>query len=713
MSPEQAKGFEADQRSDIFSFGCILYELLTGRAAFDGDTASEILASVLKTEVDLTALPARLNPRLVEVLRRCLEKNPKKRWHAAADVRVEIESAIDRPVVADEARPAGVAQRPLWRRASALAAAAIVGAALAGYAAWSLKPPPATSVARFRIALADGEVFTNTARRFVDFSPDGTKLTYVANQRIYVRELNALESRLLAGVENAPLSNPTFSPDGQSIVYGVAGSTGPPVLIKRVALGGGAAVRVCEVESVTGLRWDEHGIVIGQGAREIVRVSPDGGTPEVIVAAGADEFLGSPQILPGGRTVLYTVKKASENWETGQIVVQPLGGGERKVLVAGGSDGRYLPTGHLVYTLSGVLLGVRFDVNQLAVVGGPVPLVEGVRRSISPNASGSAQVGISDTGALVYAPGPVSSAGPGNDLALFDRKGESQRLNLPTGITYHAPRVSPDGRFVAFESDDSKEAVVWVYELSGSSARRRLTFGGNNRAPAWSPDGQWIAFQSDREGDVAVFRQRADGSGAAAERLTKPDKGAQHIPQDWSPDGERLLVTVRQDQQFVLTTLTLKDRKLEPFADARSPVMVNAAFSPDGRWIAYQGRSPGNVVYVQPFPSTGAKYLLPQPGAGHPTWSPKGDEILVNWALQRSAIITVKTTPNFAFGQPADFPRAGRGEPSPATDRTNIDFLPDGQRIVGVTAIGQPGVTADEFVVVLNWFEELKQRLQN
>ncbi|MGQ0735859.1 MAG: hypothetical protein ACT4QD_19670 [Acidobacteriota bacterium] len=556
--------------------------------------------------------------------------------------------------------------------------------------------------------MAEGEEFTNNARRFVDLSPDGATLAYVAVQRLYLRDLDTLEPRVLVPGPVPVPANPTFAPDGQSLAYSLfSGAAGQ---IKRVALTGGPSVTVCEADLVAGMRWDEHGIVFGQGPKGILRVSPNGGTPEVIATAGADEHLGSPQILPGGRVLLYGVKKAGESWDAAQIAAQPLDGGERTVLITGGADGRYLPTGHLVYVRSGVLLAVGFDVDRLAVVGGAVPVVEGVRRSITSGSSGSAQMSISSNGTLVYAPGVVSAESPANDLAFFDRKGENQPLKLPPAV-YRAPRVSPDGRFVALETDDTREAIVWVHELSGSSALRRLTFGGNNRAPLWSPDGLWIAFQSDREGDRAIFRQRADGSGAA-ERLTKPEQGSEHIPQDWSPDGERLLVTVRRDpREFTLVTTTLKDRTLAPFSDARSSTMINAAFSPDGRWIAYQGRdAAGNVVYVEPFPTTGAKYLLPRPGAGHPTWSPKGDEILVNWAPQASAIVAVKTTPSFAFGQPAAFPRNGRGEPNPTTDRTNVDFMPDGQRLVGVLQIGAvPGGGASDLVVVLNWQEELKR----
>ena len=709
MSPEQAKGYEADQRSDIFSFGCILFELLTGRRAFDGESVSDVLASVLKSEADFTQLPSRLNPRLVELLGRCLEKSPKKRWHAAADVRVEIESIIGRGLITPE-RPAAASVRPLWKRAITVAAAALAGAGIAGYGVWTLKPEPSGTVARFLVQLPEGVTFSNTSRRVVDVSPDGTKLVYVGGSRLYLREVGSLESRVVAGTESATApGNPVFSPDGQSIAYAVAASGGGQ--IKKVSVTGGAAVTVCDIGSVLGMSWGEQGIVIGQGPKGIVRVSPNGGQPEVLLAAGPDEHLGSPQLLAGGTVLLYTTKKASENWERGQIAAQRLAGGERKALINGGTDGRYLATGHLVYMLSGVLLAVPFDVQQLEVIGGPVPVVEGVRRaSMNAASSGSSQMAVSGNGTLVYVPGQVSSDA-GNDLAFFDRDGKTEQLKLPLDV-YGAPRVSPDGKLLAFETTNEKDSAVWVYELSGATAMRRLTFGGKNRAPMWSPDGQWIAFQSDREGDLAIFRQRADGSGAA-ERLTTPERGSEHIPQHWSPDGARLLFTIRRDQQFTLATMSLTDRKIAPVADTQSPVMINAMFAPDGRWIAYQGREgSGNVVYVQPFPSTGAKYLLPQEGAGHPTWLPKGNEIVVNYAPQRSAIVTVTARPGFAFGRPSEFPRGGRFEPNPATERRNIDFMPDGRRLIGVLLPGQSGgVVSNQFVVVLNWFEELRQRV--
>jgi dipeptidyl aminopeptidase/acylaminoacyl peptidase len=391
--------------------------------------------------------------------------------------------------------------------------------------------------------------------------------------------------------------------------------------------------------------------------------------------------------------------------------VQPLGGGERRVLVEGGAAGRYVSTGHLVYAVSGTLRAVAFDPGTFAVSGGAVPIVEGVQRAaLVGTGTGAAHLGYSTSGSLAYVPGPVRVSDDGTDLALFDRKGGRQLLNLPIGA-YSSPRVSRDGRFLAFEMAGEREASIWVYELSANRAPQQLTFGGNNRAPVWSPDGRSVAFQSDRDGDGAIFVQRADGSGTA-ERLSKPEAGLAHVPQSWSRDGAHLLFSVQKGDAFTLWTLAVADRKAEPFGAVAAR---EASFSPDGRWVAYQAREAGlNVVYVEPFPRTGAKYLASQRG-GHPFWSPKGDEIVMNTRSTQSTAVSVVTTPRVAFGAPTEFVRTGRYEGDPLTARRNADMMPDG-RVIGVlNEVGQAGSgeTSDQrqITVVLNWHEELKQRV--
>jgi Tol biopolymer transport system component len=271
---------------------------------------------------------------------------------------------------------------------------------------------------------------------------------------------------------------------------------------------------------------------------------------------------------------------------------------------------------------------------------------------------------------------------------------------------------------VAFEREDDREANVLLYELAGTTEPRRLTFGGRNRAAVWSGDSQWVAFQSDREGDIAIYRQRADGTGTA-ERLTKPERGTVHIPQSWSLDGAHLLFTVEADQRNQLWTLDIMNQRAARFSNVQSPTLVQAAFSPDGRWVAYQSSEPGgarvtasgsrNSTYVEPFPPTGAKYLL-SVAAGHPYWSRKGDRLLFENGPSTTGWVPVSTAPAFAFGKVVDYPRGVRVSNNSTAGRRGSDAMPDG-RILGLMPSSAPGAGLSQITVVLNWTEELKQRV--
>ncbi len=259
---------------------------------------------------------------------------------------------------------------------------------------------------------------------------------------------------------------------------------------------------------------------------------------------------------------------------------------------------------------------------------------------------GSANFAFSNTGSLVYVPGSPSAGQ--QDVVLFDRKGVAEALKLPPG-RYDYPRVSPDGKRIALATNDGKEVVVSIHELSGSSSIRRLTFGGNNRFPLWSADGRRVAFQSDREGDLAVFWQPADGG--TAERLTTPERGTSHVPESWSPNGEVLLFSATKDFVSSLWMLSMRDRKATPFGDVKdSSLPTNAMFSPDGRWVAYQigeAELAEGTTYVQPFPPTGTKYQIAR--GGRPLWSRDGKELFFVPAPGRFMAVTVRTDPNFTF----------------------------------------------------------------
>ena len=270
------------------------------------------------------------------------------------------------------------------------------------------------------------------------------------------------------------------------------------------------------------MSWTGDDILWGQPNTGIMRVSASGGKPEVVATVKTDEQAHGPQLLPDGQTVLFTLATGAgaERWDKANIVVQSLKSGERKTVIEGGSDARYVQTGHLVYALGGALFAIPFDPRRLQISGTPVPVVEGVRRAIA--TTGTAQFSVAANGSLIYVPGPISTTSGLLELAVVDRKGMVDVLKLPPG-TYDHPRASPDGKRIAFATDDGKDAAIWTYDLSGATSMRRLRFGGRNRFPIWSADGAQIAFQSDRDGDLGIFWQPADGAGTA-ERLTKAER---------------------------------------------------------------------------------------------------------------------------------------------------------------------------------------------
>jgi Tol biopolymer transport system component len=345
------------------------------------------------------------------------------------------------------------------------------------------------------------------------------------------------------------------------------------------------------------------------------------------------------------------------------------------------------------------------------VKGVPVRVVEGVRRAQSP-VTGAADFSVSRSGTLAYIPGPVLASTAEREIVLANRKGEVEVAAVRPG-PYVGLRVSPDGRRLAVGTDDGKEAIVWVHDLSGTSAMRRITFAGNNRFPTWSADSQRITFQSDRDGDPAIFWQAVDGAGTA-DRLTGPERGASHVPESWSPKGDRLLFSVITGRGAALWTLTLQDRNAVHFTGLQSLNPAGAVFSPDGRWVAYADVERGRpTIFVQPFPATGAKYQLVTkgPGAHQPLWSPDGRELIYNPAPGVLEAVPVTTLPTFAFGNPLAVPRPF--QTGPPEVRRPFDITPSG-RLVGLTAAGATasGVTASPQVhIILNWFEELTRRV--
>jgi eukaryotic-like serine/threonine-protein kinase len=465
------------------------------------------------------------------------------------------------------------------------------------------------------------------------------------------------------------------------------------------------------VEFPFGLGWGGNDIFLAQSAG-IIRIPEGGGKPETIVRLEPGQSAHGPQLLPDGKTLLFTLRPNADqrSWDTAEIVAYTLTSGSRKVVRQGAGNGRYLTTGHLVYSQGGVLFAAPFDVTRLEVTGTASAVLEGVSRTTT----GGAQFDISETGSLVYIEGAatLSSTRRLTDMVVLDERGGAEVLKVPPG-PHESPRISPDGTRVAFGSSDGPEAAIWIYDLNALTTPRKLTFGSNNRYPVWAAGGRYVAFQSDREGDLAVYRQPADVSGAAAERLTKPAKGAVHIPESWSKGDDLFLFSEVSGGVATLWTYSMQDRKAAQVGDVRSSSPLNAELSQDGRLLAYTVRGgPGlTAIYVEPFPSTGAKASIPDELGHHPAWSPDGKTLFYVPGAQPVTGVAVTTQPPLGFGSPRTW--SGKvPNVTPFGEPRNYDVLPDGKRFIytRVNAGGQEGGSTAQIRVVVNWTEEFRAR---
>ena len=608
MSPEQAKGRDADKRSDIWAFGAVLYEMLTGRRAFDGEDVSDTLASVLKSDPDWSWLSADVPPAVGTLIRRCLVKDRRDRLSEIATAKFVLSEwgSLIEPGAAREASAAPAASRGPQRPWVLPVVATALTAIVVGAGAWALSSTPRPPVvARFSIA-PDGGVFSATSFQAVAVSPDGTKLAYVANRRIYVRSIDQLDARAVTDTIGA--TNPVFAPDGESIVYATIAEGG--IALRRIAVSGGAASTLTTLEAIpsfSAMNWSRDGILIAAagGNGGILRVSAAGGAPERLVSTAQGEIFHGPQLLPDGRTVLFTVARntGDDRWDKAEIVAQSLVDRTRRVLIRGGSDARYVQTGHLLYAIGGTVYAVRFDAATLTVTGERVPVIAGVRRATGAQ-TGATQLAISETGTIAYVPGPAAVS-TSRSLVLGDGRTDAVPLKVPPAVYTH-PRVSLDGQVLAVGRNEGQSSDISTYDLSGKSAIKRLTFGGGSRYPVWSANGR-VTFQSARDGDRGIWWQAA--AGGTAERLTTSGKDEEHVPESWSRDGTRLLFSVRRGSSFSLWVFTLAGKKTEPFGKVVSQESLSASFSPDGRWVAYAYTeraggtlSPNRGVFVEPFP---------------------------------------------------------------------------------------------------------------
>jgi serine/threonine-protein kinase len=720
MSPEQAKGQAADQRSDIFSFGCVLYEMLTGRQTFHAETVAETLAAILMREPDLNVLPPNLHPKIEDLVRRCLAKNRKERWHAVADLRFEIAAIMADPHGLNLPNNRGLARRPHWQWALLVVATVVLTAALTAAVVWNMRPSPSAGPIRFSLVLPQDQRFTNPGRHLIAMSPDGTSIVYVANQQLYLRKLSEIEARPIPGTSANIVDTPFFSPDGRSVGFFADGK------LEKIAITGSSAVEVCDsISNPYGAFWAlDDEIYLGQGPKGILRVSANRGSkPETVVSVKSDEMAHGPQVLPGGDALLFTLATGSDPWDNAQIVVQSLKSNERHVLISGGSDARYVATGHIIYALSERLLAVPFDLRNLQVAGDSTPILEDVMRARA-GVTGTAHFSFSNNGYMAYIP----AIGALNDrtLALIDRAGTQKPLDIPPG-PYNHPRISSNGKELAVHKEEVVNRIrgllsggdIWIFDLTGAAAPRRLTFTGRNNSPIWTLDGERIVFASERDGSIGLFSQRADTPGSA-ELLMKFEQRMSLKPETWSPDGTLLFTASPGEAARVWMLSPGAGQKPTPLMPTYA---TNAKFSPDGRWVAYTSDSSGRQeVFVKAFPLTAAMHQISYGGGHVPIWSPDGKQLF--YATDERAdrgqfevggtsqiiSVDIQTQPNFVVGKTTPLPVKGIVSNQA---RDGFDITPDGKYFVVLLPRPQdPGKASPEQInIILNWLDELKQHV--
>jgi len=724
MSAEQAKGKTVDRRADIWAFGVVLFEMLTGRQLFTGETVSETLAAVIKSEPEWERLPPNLHPRIRLLLERCLEKEPKDRYGVIGDARVDIQKALSDPGGVF-ARPAAAAEpqtkpRPPYR----WIAAAVVLTALAAGAIFWMRPAPPTQlplVTRFEHELPkDQIVLDSIGLPMLAVSSDGSKFVYSTAGGLYMRSAGELEARPIPGVTGIPVA-PFFSPDGKWICYWSVGDG----QLKKIAVSGGVPVTLARSSYPAGSTWNaDNTIMYGQSGTgtgvSIMRVPANGGTPELVVKGQA----GPNQFLPDGKSVLCTLTPPPY-----KVAVMSLKSGEIKELFPGDTP-RYLPTGHIVYAVGNNLFAAAFDLNRLEAAGTPVPVIEGVFRL---GDSGFPLYAVSDNGTLVYVPQTSWAAAtlPQRELVWVDRGGREEPLGaLPN--SYRSPRISPDGTRVSLSveagrTDEARNSSdIWIWDLARKTLSR-LTFGGGfNMASIWSPDGKRIAYLGLRNTTSAVvYWKAADGTGKDEPLGAK--EPAVGCPSSWSDDGGSLALmelTVFASGTAVGEELGSNIGVLSTSGERKYRLLLGEKYqeiqpriSPNGRWLAYASDESGRYeVYVRPFPEVeGGRWQVSTSGGDSPLWSRDGRELFYR-SGDAVMSVSVKTEPSFSLATPGVLFRGNYVasafklidfEPAP------WDVSPDGKRFLMM----KPRSSGDaaegrKIMVVMNWQEELKQRVQ-
>ena len=707
MSPEQARGKVVDRRTDVWAFGCVLFEMLTGRRLFDGENVTDVLGAIGHVEPDWSALPAGTPPTIRTLLERCLRKDASKRIQSIGDVRIAIEEYLDNPrghstAAAAPARPP--AKRIMQFVPWALAMVATVAAIVLAVQAW--RAPAAQPVSRFSVEIGDSPLYGSMSA--IDVTRDGGRVALVqlvpTGRRLTVRGLEQLTGTNV--LETGNPYNPFFSPDGQWI-----GVVTPAALLK-VPSNGGTALTLAQISRSRGAAWttDDSIIVAASPTSGLSRLPAAGGqlTPLTTLDAARGEVTHRwPQYVPGHDVLIFTSHtSANGGFDGATIEALNLKTGARKTVYRGGTYGRFIPTGHLLFVNKDTIFAAPFDIKSLEVTGSPAPIVQEVSYS---QTEGSAQYAVGDNGTLVYRSG--RGAAPVHTALWVDERGNAEPF-WDGERTYGEAHLSPDGTKVAFMVLADNNWDLWVYDRV-RRVSTRLTFEDGIDGPGiWSPDGQYIAFSSARLGSTNIYRKRADGSGDV-ERLTQ-SKETEFVS-GWSGDGKYLVYSVQMNANDLWILPLSGDKKPREFLSTRFNE-TEAVFSPDTRWVAYQSNESGRLeVYVRPFEGAG-KWQVSEGGGSFPRWSGDGRQLFFRDA---EGIMSVPIT---VAGASIEVGRARRalkgtfrggvgGISVGALTLPDYDVTRDGSHFLMYPPDAKTAAKAEHVTVVLNWFTELRRLL--
>ena len=701
MSPEQARGQAVDKRTDIWAFGCVVYEMLTGTGPFLGATTSDTIALILHRDPDWTALPPTLPPDVARLLRRCLTRDVAQRLRDIGNVRADLDESAAPTTAPPASAPAGARRSSSWT----IWLPTAVGIILALFAAQQFglfqraptdSPPPVLS--RFVETLPSGLQLA-PAPAFA-LTEDGRRLAYVAIQdgtrALYVRDLDHAAARPLAGTQEA--DQPFFSPDGHWIGFFAESK------LKKVAVGGGAPHVLAPVSNPRGGTWlpDNTIVYAPSPAAALLRIPADGGKPEP--ASTLDRQVNEashrwPHALPGGEAIVFAAGPtvSAREWMEAHIVAQSLTGNRRRVIAPHGTFPQFAPTGHLLYAQIGNVYAQAFDPKTFQTTGDPFPIVERMASGGGTN-GGSLLWALSPAGTMAYVPGVERQF----EVALLDRQGK-ERIVLPAG-NYNGPRLSPDGRLIAVTIVGTTDSEVYVHDIARGTTTK-LTSGGRNLWPIWSPDGTQIAYASSREGSTNVYWRRADGSGRE-EQLTST--AYTFLPQSWSPDGSDLVLTDvdpgRTNRIALMSTQGSHPIRVFPTGDSPSSY---ASLSADGRWMAYVSSESGrNEVYVRPCPGPGAALQVSTAGGDEPRWVGPGHELFFR---RGETIFSVTHTIAGGRLNAGAAKQVFTGRFAPGGTRTGYDVSADGRTFLFLRFV-QPRENLTQFTLLLNGLSAIRPK---